>query len=136
MENTLENKAKFFAQYWGQYVIIMPSISMFQKIHVHHVNLNHIQRCVLELTPLSQITDEDLLKCYHKACELAKYDNTMDFATFIEMAKHWINKEGIETLYKHSYNCDYLRSKAYAVPYNDLSVEEQIEYGWVKLKQH
>lgn len=29
---------------------------------------------------------------------------------------------------------DYLRSKGYALPYLGISVEEQIEFGWIKLK--
>jgi hypothetical protein len=29
---------------------------------------------------------------------------------------------------------DYLRSKGYALPFMGLSVEQQISYGWVKLK--
>lgn len=29
---------------------------------------------------------------------------------------------------------DYLRSKSYALPWNGITVEEMIEWGWVKLK--
>ena len=40
---------------------------------------------------------------------------------------------------EHIYNSlnlyDYLRSKGYALPYMGLSVEKQIEYGWIKLKE-
>ena len=32
------------------------------------------------------------------------------------------------------YEIDYLRSKGYALPYMDLSVEDLISYGWIKLK--
>ena len=31
---------------------------------------------------------------------------------------------------------DYLRSKGYAPPYMDLSVEDLVEYGLVKLKEN
>lgn len=28
---------------------------------------------------------------------------------------------------------DYLRSKGYALPFRDISIEQQIEYGWIKI---
>jgi hypothetical protein len=31
---------------------------------------------------------------------------------------------------------DYLRSKGYALPWMGLSVDELVEYGWVKLKDN
>ena len=41
-------------------------------------------------------------------------------------------KEYIVNILKMS---DYLRTKCYALPWMDLSVEDLIEYGWVKLKE-
>ena len=58
-ENTLENKAKFFAQYWGQHLIIMGS---FLRI-IDHVTLDSVENDdYLELKPLSQISDEDVVQ--------------------------------------------------------------------------
>ena len=31
---------------------------------------------------------------------------------------------------------DYLRSKGYALPWMDLSVEDLVKYGWIKLKEN
>lgn len=48
----------------------------------------------------------------------------------IRQAKHDLNNLYsllIETI-------DYIRSKGYALPWMGLSVEQQIEYGWIKLK--
>lgn len=32
--------------------------------------------------------------------------------------------------------CDFLRSKGYALPWMGLSVENLVEYGWIKIKDH
>ena len=58
-ENTLENKAKFFAQYWGQYVLYFTS-DFLRKID--NLTLDSVENDdYLELKPLSQISDEDVI---------------------------------------------------------------------------
>lgn len=59
MENTIENKAKFFALYWGQEVV-KDSLNNSDKCSVEFSLSEgiHIEG-YLELTPLSQISDED-----------------------------------------------------------------------------
>lgn len=61
MENTLENKAKFFAHYFGQKVLNIGlkhlSVLNYDYLNPDDVNENH-----LELKPLQSITDEDVLK--------------------------------------------------------------------------
>ena len=134
MENNLENKARFFALYWGQSLIMMPNIGMYQKIPIHHVNLNYIQDCILELTPLSDITDEDAIEVY-------------DLVYVSDFKPKFKIGEIKETLLKNFHEeftdfspkdflliFDNLRSKGYALPWMGLSVEKLIEYGWVKLK--
>jgi hypothetical protein len=44
---------------------------------------------------------------------------------------HWVGTKKIG-----SKECDYLRSKGYALPWMDLSVEDLVEYGWIKLKEN
>ena len=59
-ENTLENKAKFFAQYWGQHVLYFSS-DFLRKID--NLTLDSIENDdFLELKPLSQISDEDVIQ--------------------------------------------------------------------------
>ena len=137
-ENTLENKAKFFAQYWGQHLIIMGS---FLRI-IDHLTLGNIENDdILQLKPLSKISDEDALwtinnhyfKFENPILEISKLKAlTKEIHIsyiFNDATRHLILKP--ENLYPHNY--DYLRSKGYALPYMDLSVEELIEYGWIKL---
>ena len=156
-QNTLENKAKFFAQYWGQHLIIM---GHFLRI-IDHVTLCNIENDdILQLKPLSKISDED-------AIEVAKIVSPLLFLSLGNDNKQFIDKSETDFIsvkhkrkhfsvdidldgYVYEYSelennytrpsksyagTDYLRSKGYALPWMDLSVEDLVEYGWVKLKE-
>jgi hypothetical protein len=73
----------------------------------------------LELKPLSSISDED--------------------AEFIDLQSEDYNEDGWfddgEFYWWASIDVDYLRSKGYALPFMELSVEEMVEAGWIKLKE-
>ena len=169
MKNTLENRIKFFAQYWGQHV-------GFQKEILTYVGTNsYIGDGIdfLELTPLSQITDDDAIECarlfnpsdifenpqvgfqpyieewYEDAREYHFVDyNTIFFGDKKETVRFEICKDGYFTVryfrekgsesinisHKAIKVADYLRSKGYALDWNGITVEEMIEWGWVKLK--
>lgn len=107
-KNTLENKAKFFAQYWGQNV-------------VGNIG-DYFNRTYLELTPLSQISDEDAIEVSERCVpgNDKRIDNIKQHCRIYAMQSSLIS--------------DYLRSKGYALPWNGITVEEQIEFGWIKLK--
>ena len=146
LENTLENKAKFFAQYFGQHVLYFSS-DFLRKID--NLTLDSIENDdYLELKPLSQISDEDAIqgimftynKTYDELGEILEVKNYFTFSdiTSIELGRnfktyrqihHWNGDRKIG-----SKECDYFRSKGYALPWMDLSVEDLVEYGWVKLK--
>lgn len=108
------------------------------------------------LTPLSQITDED-------AIEITKISICRNpFA--VHVRRNDCGEIEIENISQHStwklfisgiyiyFKCgnsrrevdsttmlaiyDYLRSKGYALPWMGLSVDELVEYGWVKLKDN
>ena len=124
MENTLENKAKFFAQYINKRDCI--ARKGFKKRD--NINPNGIDAFdILELTPLHLISDED-------AIEVGKFwfeeENTLSKS--IGLIIHWSKSDILDSW--SSNIVDYLRSKSYALPYNGLSVEKMIEYGWVVLK--
>ena len=126
IENTLENKSKFFAQYWGQHLIIMGS---FLRI-IDHVTLCNIENDdILQLKPLSKISDEYIFELTsHLDFDNSEINEFKDL--IIRNNNEWYNyfdKQEIIFVY------DYLRSKGYALPYMDLSVEDLIEYGWIKL---
>ena len=134
-QNTLENKAKFFAQYWGQEVLIAnPHVNQKNPFKCEQPYIYHNTDIAwLELTPLSQISDEDLEKC------LKILGQRLDLESFRES---FIEGLSNRDFYAQFYPvraieiADYLRSKGYALTYMDLSVEDLVEYGWVKLKEN
>ena len=122
-QNTLENKVKFFAQYWGQHVLYFSS-DFLRKID--NLTLDSIENDdYLELKPLSQISDED-------AIEVSK-----EFPAFKSDIRNSVKElfKEFDVLELSLETGDYLRLKSYALPWMDLSVEDLIEYGWVKLKE-
>lgn len=134
MENTIENKTKLFVQYWGQTIMMYENSDFVTTIHEH--NLEEIPLSYLQLIPLSQITDEDAVECLrhftrgsgnstsdYEYCKSQNY-NPSQMLSYFNKYKFWNYRP--ETI-------DYLRSKGYALPYNGLSVENQIQYGWIKL---
>lgn len=117
--------------YDGQ--VVMRHVGWDEKFPNDYVSYNCImdKGFYLELTPLSQITDEDAIevgKLYEYAGETRKTQNDC----FKEVGKDYIEDTGADALALRI--LDYLRSKGYALPWLDTTVEEQIEYGWVKLK--
>lgn len=107
MENTLQNKAKFFAQYWGQELIQAEGYE--KKFNVSDMYVSGFDgKEWLELKPLSSITDEDAKK--------------LGYSSPLLLKKH------------SSFHVDELRALGYALWWHGLSVEKQIEYGWIKLK--
>lgn len=135
MENTLENKAKFFAQYWGQEV--------FSKTHgatthiLDYVRLGSISDIsVIELKPLSQISDEDAIEVA-KICliQAGEYDNTVSDYELLNYCHTEYIQPNEYLRFTPQYILDFLRSRGYALPWMGLSVDKLIEYGWIKLKE-
>ena len=118
-----ENKAKFFALYWGQKVI---KDDVSQLLYVSpNINLEH-DSWYLNLKPLSSISDEDrnVVSTYYNT-NLIKIDEYGGFEPWYDgNFKPW-----------RSIQIDYLRSKGYALPWMGLSVEEIVEAGWIKLTE-
>ena len=135
-ENTLENKARFFAQYYGQHVLYFSS-DFLRKID--NLTLDSVENDdYLELKPLSQISDEDAIEV-SKIFGLGHLSGAIKelilsiFRTSINDSGTTSSTNGIKN-WLHVF--DYLRSKGYALPWMDLSVEDLVEYGWVKLKEN
>lgn len=135
MKNILENKAKFFAQYFGQYIVTSKGEPAKWRVLSFSLLGESVLSTHLELKPLSDISDEDALKLYHLHSGNIGYDYTQDFYSPLEMARHWIDKDPTESMYKYTNQADYLRSKGYLVPFNGLSVEEIIKRGWAKYEE-
>ena len=143
MENTKENKARFFAQYLGsdfENTYTRPTVLRITGATIDLINNERMEQwkdSKVILKPLSSISDED-------AVELGSVLGFMNFTKVsVEDSGFWIVWEVNGEIRKNKfvfYNdipfplADFLRSKGYALPYLGLSVEQQIEYGWIKLQ--
>ena len=122
-QNTLENKARFFAQYWWQEVFLLNSNKY--RITKSRFNAETLkQECSLELKPLSHISDEDAIEV-SKIFGLGHLSGAIKelilsiFRTSINDSGTTSSTNGIKN-WLHVF--DYLRSKGYALPYMGLSV--------------
>lgn len=141
MKNILENKAKFFAQYFGQNVLcyfFRDGIYEKEKVEVDYPILECLDKykdTKLELKPLSQISDEDAIKI----SELRGFVNIKSIKT--DYNGFWVRFLGNEhtkwVFFNELYQpeIDYIRSKGYALPWNGITIEEMIEFEWIKLKE-
>ena len=134
-ENNLENKAKFFALYWG--VKCLRNELLNDQIPPHKVdcgNCKGLPQQYLQLKPLFKITDED-------AVEILKMLNIVS-----ENHCYWKNaiKEigichTLDVLLSDTNLCfqvlDYLRSRGYLVGWMGLTPDEIIERKWAQYKE-
>lgn len=123
MENNLVNKSRFFAQYWGQKVLMHSEKQIFPHGNNWGSSINY--KDYLELKPLSNISDEDF--------NLIMNDGIMNPDPSIGDPVFTFEVGGLRL--SDLTTTDYLRSKGYALPWMGLSVEELVIYGWVKLKK-
>lgn len=132
LENTLENKARFFALYWGQQVLKTDYSNRIYKtgteLSVSYITIYEHRSYYLELTPLSQISDEDVKGLTNSFMRTKK-----------ELLDYYCSEshgQALKMLFKDlkPEDYDYLRSKGYALPWMGLSVDDLVNYGWVKLK--
>jgi hypothetical protein len=104
-----QEKARFFAQYYGQHILrssLWASSIKSCKLYPEVIGDDDKYKFYLLLTPLSMITDED-----------------RDITSNLSFKESDIPQA-----------IDYLRSKGYSVPWMGISVEEQVQRGWIKLK--
>lgn len=150
LENTLENKAKFLLHCYAEN---KDSIKSYQGPGVVFGILdiiNNPENYYAELTPLSQITDEDAIevakleseffncKYEHISIEreankgviVQKFNNCAHIEDSVFIGDD--NRINFSTMKYPAYQ--YIRSKGYALPWMGLSVDDLISYGWVKLK--
>ena len=114
----IDVKCRFFAQYWGTKTMYVGGVGLVE-VGKGGWNLKHPD-FFLQLKPLSKITDEDAISMY-RGLE-RNYESSNQF---LEDYKSIGFLEQSEV--------DFLRSKSYAVPYMEYSVDELVKMGWVQL---
>lgn len=176
MQNTLQNKGKLFAQYWGQKILFYNDNKHGIPVKARKVDGYWLLKdAYLQLKPLSQITDEHAIEVAKIACGekvfrqreniidtpdgrhkdvtyvlVERFINHPEIMEWKEYALIQIDHDDCDVItgIKDEIGCwndaytdnyihitDYLRSKGYALPYNGLSVEQLIKFGWIKLKE-
>ncbi len=136
-ENAPEEKAKFFAQYWGQNVQYYTTNGIDYPFQVNENFTEALGISYLLLTPLKNITDED-------AIDVAKIVGWVS-GTDANEYKKWIISFFGDRFFGDRFSTvpelpiyislqllDFLRSKSYLLPYKDLSTKDLIAYGWAK----
>lgn len=121
-----------FALYYGQNV----AQYKYYDDNKHH-RVKDVSSCynqTLHLKDIKDITDEDLMKCYHLHSGIIGYDYTQDFGAPILMGRHWLTNGGLKDLQKYSVLVDYLRAKGYALPAFGFTIQELIDTGVFRFK--
>ncbi len=146
MENNSENKGRFFAQYFGQKVQRWHQWILTTENNVVHMltpmssGLCNVDKgWFLELTLLSMISDDDAIQLSKIGLPDKLFDYLWNVETGKAMANSFKNNRQTNTFYTQfrvGDSFDFLRSKGYALPFMGLSVEKQVEYGWIKLKEN
>ncbi|MDR6734137.1 hypothetical protein [Sphingobacterium sp. 2149] len=145
MENTLENKAKFFAQYWGQNVRFwtLNGPSILSKVGHTYMTKAILDSSTLELKPISTLSNEDAIRLF----DLRKYDK-------IEITRHFSGKDhvGVEFKWVDDFinNADGFSYSSIGLSIPEITHKQamlaismgyyigdriEIDYGWVKLKE-
>lgn len=138
-ENTPENKAKFFALYYGQKLL-------FAK-HEYDPSARYIIDATkdlthgiwgIELTPIHLISDDDCkeIASLYGWDEIKQKDPKRYAERIFQFKIDFPSICDHDHMGRHRICVfDYLRSKGYALPWMNLSVEDMIGYGWIKLKK-
>jgi len=132
-ENTIENKGKFFAQYWGQKALIFPDNEPYfvQKVGVSYMNGFGVDNRCLYLKSLESVSAEDAIDIVslHGAVRSESYGYITAHSKALKVIKFVSELK----LVRHD-AADLIRSKGYALRWMDLSVEQMVDYGWIILQ--
>ncbi len=151
-------KSRFFAQYWGQNILSFIGSEVDYKLYPYRLAKNEnwsnrtqcLEKQFIVLKSLSNYTKEDSIEVERiwrasdtrvEAYFKKSYPNTVyDDRELVgrSLIKYWLeecklnfeNRIDPRTI---QHITDYLRSKGYAVPFMEYSVDDLISFGWVQL---
>lgn len=140
MKNNLENKAKFFALYWMQKVFKTGKSQEIPHKNSFGSSIKHTD--FLSLKSLASMTDEDALEIVHfmgwKSVDEPRLAKTIILTLLVIKSNDPIKedifiKQMLYNLTDVSATVDFIRSLGYAFRWQDVSVEQQVEFGWIVL---
>lgn len=134
--NTLENKARFFAVYYDQ-LLAQWSTDVRPKdpMRVSHTVFSSMsEEWYLDLKSLHKVEGEDTIQIG----KIEGFAYTEDFNVRGKKLIYNIVEFGDAVNPFPNFRCtikviDYLRSKEYALSWLDLSLNDLISYGWIKV---
>ena len=148
---TTIEKAKFFALYYGQEILMYNNSKgeKFWEKQIYPIDAKNLQ-CDLSimhllLKPLSSISEEDAIEVakhefsFFKECggfnlKVIREVSKVSVAAVSEDGKTCLAKIEVNNEYKLNYRgIDFLRSRGYALPWMNYSVEQLVSMGWVVL---
>lgn len=139
MKKTIENKQAFFAVYTEQEYTYKNNWGTFKASLSDRNNIsnfyNQLDTAYHTLKPISEITDEDALhstKLLRSGSHLSEESRISQFKQLFETPNFWVNQTNV-SLSEMLRVFDYLRSKGYLLPFRDITTDELIEFGWVKI---
>lgn len=134
MENTIENKVKFFVQYWGQDCLTLFGESGAFGVKNCRVQGNHLSSITpydfLILKSLADFSDED---AYHMAVFVGDLGDQDNKDTLTRHGKEIVHYDVVLRTIR-SIHADFLRSRGYLIPFNNLTPDQILEYGWAKIR--
>jgi hypothetical protein len=122
-------KSRFFAQYYGQEILRWHQWVKETPDGKVDLSIPAIDKkgWFIKLKPLSKITKNDLEKL-----KFGNISNKRVTFIFDSYDRHWNSSCGsYGTLLLK--DIDYLRSRGYAVPFMEYSVDDLVSFGWVQL---
>jgi len=130
--NSNINKAKFMALYYGQNVFSYPNkVEPFDENSGGLIEMcsgTYFDQAFLSLRSISSLTETEIRECHN----LMQFSGDANFIVPNEMLATITMGMKMGALWQ---NCsDYLRSIGILIPWMDLSVEDLVEYGWVKIQ--
>ena len=124
-------KCRFFGQYLEQIVAKETKYPNSPTINTTTVLLiEQLENYHLELKPLLKITDEDAIGVANIISSTIHDSISKELVTYF---KEDILKDPEVLCYASYKTVDFVRSKGYALPFMEYSVEDLVSFGWVQL---
>lgn len=138
MENTTENRLRFFSLYLGNRVLkyshsesesiavlgAWELSSISDKINVFH----------LELRSIESITDEECIEFFDLTANPKTLILLVDNINKIHQIRFHINWKLANNKSFEQIEIDWFRLKGFLVPFMNLTTDQIIEFGWAKIK--
>lgn len=133
MKNTLENRIKFFTQYWGQGILRHEDWEEGTWFGIHAKSMLFVEEnggegYYIELKETGYLKKKQLKKCDFNFSKDAKIIIKGEYWKGYDSKGFFLGEGALLPS-----NIDYLRSEGFAVPWNKLSVEKLLEYKWIKI---